>query len=720
MKKISYLFAFGVFVTSLVLPTTSAYADCSNFTLGNSNIRPGSRGESVRLMQSALNTILDESLVLDGIYGKNTKGLVMRMQTNIGATADGIVGPKTATKINEYLNNHCNGTDAVAQKKYTNEVKTYTRKEAEVFLKTSISSVGGTRLTKEDLTFASDALDSSDAKSSSAPSFSSTNIQEQGVDESDIIKTDGEYIYTLSGKNIDVVATNSIGNLSKVSTIKLSGDAHDMYLADDRLVVMMYTYEEKQYASAKLPSGTQVSTDYRPATYTISFVRTAIYNVANPAQPVLEQTYDFEGSYLDSRIINGYLYVISQKYLYDACCTFIPMVKENGKVRTIANTVSYFDMPYHDYTITQIHGIAIANPKEIKEANYLLSGGYALYASDEAFYLSYTDYQYPESPVIDDATINDDLTVRVALLPTGTERTVIHKITAQKGVTRLATTGFVPGTALNQFAFSEYDGNLRVATTTGNNWNGDNSQNNLYVLDGEMKTIGKLEGLAKGERIYSVRFVGERAYMVTFKQVDPLFVIDLVDPKKPTVLGKLKIPGFSSYLHPYSDSLLMGIGQDTTTVKGRTTTTGLKVSLFDVSQVSRPREIDSVVIGGGASSSEALYNHKAFLFSKEKNLLVIPFQDYDDQVTKQFSGAAVFSINEKEINLRGKISHADQNVWESSIQRSLYIDENLYTMSSKFLQSHELATLKAIDSFGLTQTSSNGGYPYPAVDMIQR
>lgn len=726
MKKITLLMVLSLFIGSFITSPIPAQAECSNsFSLGTSNIKPGSRGESVRGMQSALNTILGESLSLDGIYGKNTKSLVMRMQTNIGAKADGVVGPQTASKINEFLTKKCAGTDSAAaeQKNFTHKVKTYTKKEAETFLKEAVKN--NTRFAMlsrgaENLAMADSSTESAATKSSTSSNFSTTNIQEQGVDESDIVKTDGKYIYTLSGKNIDIVQAAPEGKLAKVSTIKLSGDAHDMYLSDGKLVVMMYAYEEKQYAPAKLPAGTEISSDYRPGSYSVSFVRTVIYNVANPASPVLERTYDFEGSYVDSRVVDGYLYLVSQKYLYDTCCTIMPMVKENGKLLNLSSTVSSFDMPYRDYAITQIHSISIKNSKEIKEANYLLSGGHTLYASDKAFYLSYTDYQYPEIEPLSDTPNSDLPTARIAMIPTGQERTVIHKIETTKGSTKLLATGYVPGSAINQFAFSEHNGNLRVATTTGNNWNGTTSKNNMYVLDGNLKTIGKIEGLAPEERIYSVRFMGDRAYMVTFKQVDPLFAIDLSSPTNPKVLGKLKIPGFSSYLHPYSENLLIGVGQDTKTVSGRTTTTGLKVSLFDVSNVTKPREVDSLVLGGSQSSSEALYNHKAFLFSKEKNLLVIPFQNYDEKPSKQFYGAAVFSINEKEISLRGKVTHDQNNSWESSIQRNLYIGDYLYTLSQKFLQSHDLGTLSTVDSFQLSQTPGNGGYPGIAIDTVLR
>ncbi len=721
MKKHIFFAGMSVFLASVIIPPVPAFADCTtSFSLGSSNIRVGSRGESVRGMQSALNTILGESLVLDGVYGPKTKQTVMKMQTTIGTKADGVVGPQTALKINEFLKTKCGteGTLTKPETTYTHSVKSFgTKKEAEAFLKDKVKNTALVRNFGPEVMMAADTAGAPVAKTTSAGSssnFSQTNIQEAGVDESDIVKTDGKYIYTLSGKSIDITSAGSNGELEKIKTISLSGDAHDMYLSDGRLAVMMYAYEEKQYQNPKVSADTQVSSDFRPGTYSVSFLRTTIYNITDPMNPKLERTYDIEGSYMDSRIIDGHLYLISQKYLYNnTCCTIMPMVKENGRSLNISAPVYYFDMPYRDYAITQVHSINLKDSKSIKESNFLLSGGHMLYASDKALYLSYTDYQYPEvQPMVDDAPM-----VKMAILPTGQERTVIHKIDINKGSAKLSGTGFVPGSAINQFAFSEHNGNLRVATTVGNNWNGTKSTNNMYVLDSGMKIIGKLEGLAPEERIYSVRFMEDRAYMVTFKQVDPLFVIDLATPTAPKVLGKLKIPGFSSYLHPYSENLLIGIGQDTKTIGGRTTTNGVKISLFDVSNVARPREVDNLVLGGAQSSSEALYNHKAVLFSKEKNLLVIPFQEYNyEKPNEQFMGAVVLSINEKDISLRGKITHEDNKTWESAINRSLYIGEYLYTLSQKFLQSNALDSLKTVDSVELSIPKTT--YPvYPIEPM---
>ena len=195
--------------------------------------------------------------------------------------------------------------------------------------------------------------------------------------------------------------------------------------------------------------------------------------------------------------------------------------------------------------------------------------------------------------------------------------------------------------------------------------------NNLYVLDKDMKIVGKLQGLANGEQIYSVRFIGDRAYIVTFMLTDPLFVIDLKNPTSPKVLGELKIPGFSNYLHPYDDTHLIGFGMDTTVINeggmDRAKTKGMKIAIFDVSNVSKPVQQFMTTIGGVGTYSEVLNNHKALLFSKEKNLLALPVTEnnYDNKTNssqQSYQGAYIYNIDlVNGIKLKGKITHMDED-----------------------------------------------------------
>ena len=204
--------------------------------------------------------------------------------------------------------------------------------------------------------------------------------------------------------------------------------------------------------------------------------------------------------------------------------------------------------------------------------------------------------------------------------------TVVHKIAIKDGRITYIGKGEVPGTLDNQFSMDEYNNNLRLATTSSVYTNsGQYTYNNVYVLDGKMATIGSLTHIAEQETIYSTRFIGDRLYMVTFKRIDPFFVIDLSTPETPKILGKLKIPGYSDYLHPYDATHIIGIGKETTANEwGGVSVSGVKLALFDVSDVANPKQLDKVQIGDAGSDSAALTDHHAFLFDRTKNLLVIP------------------------------------------------------------------------------------------------
>ena len=348
------------------------------------------------------------------------------------------------------------------------------------------------------------------------------------------------------------------------------------------------------------------------------------------------------------------------------------------------------------------------------------------------------------------------------------ERTVIHKISISGMEISYVNQGSVPGRPLNQFSMDEHNGNFRIATTVSNNGGSvimtetadvavsnavvsnvavakpsstpeaetpemiaeesmpsptvvvppvqrSSSLNNLYVLDSGMNIVGKLEDLAPGERIYSTRFMGDRAYMVTFRQIDPLFVIDLSG--EPKVLGQLKITGVSQYIHPVNDTHIIGIGKEATE---QGFFQGLKMSLFDVSDVANPKEVSKFVIGDRGTESQVLYDHKAFLYSQEKNLLVLPVMiaeidrsKYPEDATwaygePKWQGAYVFNIGEAGFKVAGRVTHATNETdnyrfyyGEYTVSRSLYIGDALYTMSGKLLKANSLDTMEEISSVEL-------------------
>ena len=277
----------------------------------------------------------------------------------------------------------------------------------------------------------------------------------------------------------------------------------------------------------------------------------------------------------------------------------------------------------------------------------------------------------------------------------------------------------------------EYNGYFRIATTTGHvarNMEEATSANHIYVLNLNMSIVGKIENIAPGETIYSARFMGNRCYLVTFKKVDPFFVIDLEDPTNPKILGKLKISGYSDYLHPYDENHIIGIGKETVEAEGGDFAwyQGVKISLFDVSDVENPKEISKYVIGNRGTETPVLYDHKALLFDKNRNLLVIPVlvaeineEEYPEGVPPYihgeytWQGVYVFKISlEEGIILRGKITHLENETISMidyyylyspyMVKRALYIGNVLYTISDKKIKMNSLDTLDKINEIELS------------------
>jgi uncharacterized secreted protein with C-terminal beta-propeller domain len=284
------------------------------------------------------------------------------------------------------------------------------------------------------------------------------------------------------------------------------------------------------------------------------------------------------------------------------------------------------------------------------------------------------------------------------IAPPPSPKTLIHAFDITDGAqARYLVSGSARGTALNQFAFSELDGNLRVATTDGD-------QSYVSVLtnqDGKLLgQIGQVGGLGKGDRIYAVRFIGPLAYVVTFRQTDPLYVVDLHTPTKPRVAGELKLLGYSAYLHPVGDNLLIGVGQDATESGQRL---GTQVSLFDVSNPAAPKLLQRHALGQGGSQAE--YDHHAFLYWAPKQLAVIPLQEYSPN-GPGFMGAVGMRMTPTAITEVGRVSQQ-----YDMITRSLVIGDHLFTLSNSGLGENDLNSFaaQAFVSFGTPGGASGGG-----------
>ncbi|MBU1684504.1 beta-propeller domain-containing protein [Patescibacteria group bacterium] len=632
--------------------------------------------------------------------------------------------------------------------------------------------------------------------------YSKTNIQVEGVDEADIIKTDGKYIYAVSKNNLFIVNAHPAENAEIFSKIEFKSRPSDIYINGDNLII--YGIDDQ----------IQTTELYKKFVRRGNYVFFKVFDISDKKNPKQIRDLGFEGNYSNSRMIGDYVYFITtNNNYYTDNDSVLPMIIEDSKVvlnkcadktaKCFAPDVYYFDMPYDLYNFTTIIAVNIKNNTQpIKGDVYLMASNQNMYVSQNNIYITYTKYIseqelatevmkeiiYPLlskadqdkiakieqtenfilskneklfkiSQIIErykNSTLNqaDQNELQKKLenamkqkyedISKELEKTIIHKIAINKDELEYKTFSEVPGQVLNQFSMDESNGYFRIATTKNRTWSqfaeSNESYNNLYVLDvKDLKTVGKLEGLAKTEKIYSVRFMQNRAYMVTFRQTDPLFVIDLSNPTRPTVLGKLKIPGFSNYLHPYDNDTLIGIGKDATE-SGRQQ--GLKLSLFDVSDVANPKEIDNYVMGDRGSDSIALYDHKAFLFSKEKNLLVIPVSTREEVIFEDviiepnfgqimpplpprrkemsiFVGAAVFKVDKTGFKLTGKIDHSNggqssgqdywrgYNYYDNTVKRSLYIDDILYTFSNNYLKANKLSDLELVKNIELKKEKSD-------------
>jgi inhibitor of cysteine peptidase len=526
--------------------------------------------------------------------------------------------------------------------------------------------------------------------------YSGTNVQVAGVDEADKVKTDGSCIYIARGTIVYIASAYPPSEAKLISKIDLHAQVGDLYIAGDKLAV--FSQNNTAYSIEPSPKMPGIMPPF-PVAQTTNI---RVYDVTDRAKPTLDREIKLEGNYVASRMIGNYVYIIAQKgaWLVDAKAQ-PPMIQEGSKTYQIQPTDVLYDKNIIEpsYSYTTIMSVFTQHPDVPPQSETLLLGfSSTVYVSQKNLYLTVGKWS----------------------------NTTIHKISLNSGLIKPVAQGTVPGWVLNQFSMDENEGYFRIATTTGRLWWGwrtgstTDQSSAVYVLDQNMKIAGRLEGLAPKESIYSARFTGTRCYLVTFKKVDPLFVIDLTSPRNPTILGKLKIPGYSNYLHPYDENHVIGLGKNTVEAKEGDFAwyQGIKISLFDVTDVSNPKEEALIEVGDRGSDSPALSDHKAFLFNKERNLLIIPILEakinppqyggnppanaYGEYV---YQGAYVFDISLKGINLRGRVTHIQDDAllksgyWfnsEYSIERSLYIGDYLYTISGRMVKINKLSNLEEL------------------------
>ncbi len=533
--------------------------------------------------------------------------------------------------------------------------------------------------------------ESEDTYVRSSPDYSSTNIQVAGVDEADIVKTDGEYIYTLSDGHISIVKAYPPETAVLVSTITFDKVyPTEFFINGDRLVVIGSQYDTRITPYYSGPTGLY----YPELPYEPSKASMLIYDIHNKAHPTLLRDLTMTGEYFESRMTGDYVYFVVYQTAYIIYDTAIlPKIYSDGQASEVApSQIHYYNgsSNYYQYTT-----FVAANIQKATEAptylTIMLGGTSSMYVSPSNIYVTFREID---------------------------GNTTIYRVHFKDNNMTCEANGQVPGNELNQFSMDEYNDHFRIVTTT---WKNYTQQNNLYVLDLNLSIVGRLENLGVTENLHATRFMGNRCYIVTFKKTDPLFVINISDPTNPTVLGELKIPGYSDYLHPYDENHLIGVGKEAVEAEsgGFAWYQGIKLALFDVTNVSNPVQLANYIIGDRGSDSPVLSNHKAFLFDKSRNLLVLPVSvakidesQYPYGVppyaygTTVWQGAYVLNVTlNGGFNLTGRITHGTEGggVPEASywVNRALYIENVLYTVSNRKVKMNNLTDLAVINEIQL-------------------
>jgi len=580
--------------------------------------------------------------------------------------------------------------------------------------------------------------------SESPPRYSETNIQVQGVDEADLVKTDGKYIYALSNKNLVITEAFPAETAEILSKTEIGDGVREIFIDRDKILVFSQTYKkiEKSYGTGyeKKPVTGEPKPEIYPYSNSVAVIH--LIDASDKTKPEIKRTIEFEGSYLTSRKIDSMVYFVINSYP-----DYYGIEDEEGIIPLYSDTkqgngfneisecreIGYL-YPVNPQSFVTIASVSMENFDSEIQKDTVVGSAENVFASQQNLYLAQTKYNYQNYiPIVSE--IVDAIQPEIIQ---DTEETSIHKFYLDNGEIKYLGVMKAPGNILNQFSMDEFEGNFRIATTIGHvSRLGGGTTNNIYIFGDNLKMKGKVEDLAPGEKIYSARFMGNKGYLVTFKKVDPLFVIDLSDAENPKVLGKLKIPGYSDYLHPIDETHLIGIGKDTIEAEEGDFAwyQGIKIAVFDVSDLEHPKEMYKEIIGDRGTDSYVLQDHKAFLYDKEKNLLVIPVRLAEiTEEQKQaeanrwsplygeftFQGAYVYNLSlENGFELKGRITHLDDEDDSlkksgyyyygggTEVKRSLFIGDVLYTISNNKILANSLNDLSLIKTLVMAEKLEN-------------
>ncbi len=574
-----------------------------------------------------------------------------------------------------------------------------------------------------------------------ATTFSETNIQEVGVDESDIVKSDGTHFYIAKAGSLRIVKATPMNALEEVGRVDFDARVDSLYLRGDDVLVLTQDYD------FSAPGGGAAEIAYWPPYRANAFVRVYQIDVSTPADPTIAGEIELDGSLVSSRVTNDRLILIltvspdlpaSPTPLQVSQFTIaeiMPQSRVDGVEDDLVVPGKWFHPLDPDgYNTTAVVSLDADNVETIVGATAIMADAGTIYASTEAVYVTDIDY-------------DADNDYR--------EITNIHKLSFDAdGVAQYVASGAIPGRLLNQFSLSEYDGKLRVATHVDNwqvRWGGpfwndiaidiadappptaqsNNSDlpegpyNAVYVLGeaaGKLDVTGLIEGIAPGERLYSARFMGPRGYLVTFIQIDPLFVLDLTDATAPVILGELKVPGYSDYLHPYGEDRLIGVGRSTKATQwGGVIPDAVQVSLFDVSDPTDPTLIDQIEVGGEGSMSDVSTTHKAFTLMPEMEMLALPVRLWPDGQAyygPAYDGVLCLDVDADtgftELGRLASVTYEDQ--WWTEWRRAAFIDDDLYAITPAGVRAADIADIGTTSEVELTPEDDDQNHWIMEVD----
>lgn len=518
---------------------------------------------------------------------------------------------------------------------------------------------------------------------------SKTNTQAQNVDESDIVKVDGKYIYYIANKKIVIIDAQNAENSAKIAEINYEKfSPRELYVKENKLIVIGNESENYTQTCKTLVEDVARYDIAQDPDFKTGMI---LYDISNIKEPKEIRRVMVRGSYISSRMIENNIYFVANQYLYTS-----PIIR--SEIKDLNE--NYYKPKYEDTAISQEEKCIDYNRiyclDGTNDTSYLVLAGLNIETNEEAdikTFLGAGQHVYSSEKNMYIATNKEKYGEGYEALG-GT--THILKFGLQNGKFIFKAQADVEGQVNNQFSMDESGDTFRIATTSGRLWNMDkNTNNNLYVLNSELEEIGKVTGFAQEEKIYSVRYAGDKAYLVTFKQTDPLFVIDLSNPSNPQILGELKLPGYSTYLHPYDETHLIGFGYETKENGTRVTTEGLKMVMFDISDLNNPKELFKILIGDSKYTySELLYNHKALLFSKEKNIIAFPLYSSSGRNTN--SRAAIYEIDLAEgFTLKGEIANVT-NDYNKQVERIVFVNNTYYTLSKSLVKAANMNTLEVI------------------------